>query len=214
MSDPVATSERPSFAAASRTLLRTTLLTAVDDLLRERRWSDVTMAEVARAAGVSRQTVYNELGSRDELVQAYVLWASDELLDEVAQVVARHAGDLPGALVAAFDLFLGIAVEHPLVRALGAATGAEGLHALVATSAGAPVVAAATDRLTGIVIDTWPDAPHDDARVLCEVIVRLAISYLTVPTPSAIDAAAQVEQALGPTLRQVEAELDARLGQR
>jgi AcrR family transcriptional regulator len=165
------------------------------------------MAQVASAAGVSRQTLYNEFGTRDELVQAYVLWAAEGFLDEVERVVATHDTDLSGALVAAFGFFLDTASEHPLLRALGAATGSEGLHALVATAQGVPIVAGGTDRLTQIVTTTWPEAPEDDARVLCEVIVRLAISYLTVPTASANEATSQVAQSLGPYLAAVEAEL-------
>ncbi len=203
----MASRPRPTFSEASRSLLRVTILGAVDDLTRERPLTEVTMAQVATAAGVSRQTVYNEFGNRDELVGAYVLWAADQFLDEVERAVADHRGSLSEALVAAFDLFLGIAAEHPLVRALGAATGSEGLHALVATAAGAPILEAATSRLVGIVDATWPDVPREEATVVCEVIVRLAVSYLTIPTTSSIDAAAQVALALGPFLAEVDATL-------
>ena len=36
-------------------------------------WSGVTMAAVAERAGVSRQTVYNELGSKEGLAEAVIL---------------------------------------------------------------------------------------------------------------------------------------------
>lgn len=195
---------RPSFTEASRSLLRLTILGAVDELARDRPLTEVTMAQVAKAAGVSRQTVYNEFGNRDDLIGAYVLWAADQFLDEIERAVAANRASLSEALVAAFDLFLGIAAEHPLVRALGAATGAEGLHALVATAAGAPILVAGTDRLVSIVDATWPDVPVEDARVICEVIVRLAVSYLTIPTPSPTEPAAQVALALGPFLAMVD----------
>lgn len=202
MAEPEA--QRTRFSESSRTLLRLTVLEAVDRLVAERAWGQVTMSQVARQAGVSRQTVYNEFGSRDALLTSYVLWASDRFLDEVERSVVEHGDSLSRALVAAFDLFLGIAAEHPLVRALGAATGAEGLHALVATAAGAPILTAATDRLVGLVERTWDDVPPEDARVICEVIVRLAVSYLTVPTPASTSPAEQVALALGPFLALVE----------
>ena len=44
------------------------IITAVDDLARTRGWSATTMSDVAAAAGVSRQTVYNEFGTRQALV--------------------------------------------------------------------------------------------------------------------------------------------------
>ena len=191
---------RQAFAQASKQLLRDTVLGAANDLAAQRSWSSITMAQIATAAGVSRQTLYNEFGTRDDLATAYVLWASGQFLDEIERVVGGHDGDLRSALAAAFELFLELAVEHPLVRALGATTGAEGLHALVATSAGAPVIAAATDRLAAIAAAAAPDVADDDRRIACEIIVRLAISHLTVPTGPADVAAANVDRVIGPFL--------------
>ena len=189
-----------TFAEASKALLRETVLDAANRLAADRPWSAVTMAQIAREAGVSRQTLYNEFGNRDELAAAYVLWASEQFLDEIDREVAQHEGDLRSALSAAFQLFLELAVGHPLVRALGATTGAEGLHALVATSAGAPVVLAATERLVSIASAAFPSVDPVESRRACEVIVRLAISYLTVPTSGAAEAAATVDQVVGPFL--------------
>lgn len=196
------TAPRP-FAEASRQLLRATVFGAVDTLGADRSWSAITMAQIATTAGVSRQTLYNEFGNRDDLAQAYVLWAADQFLNEIEREIAGHGDDLAGALVAAFALFLELAAEHPLVRALEATTGAEGLHALVASSAGLPVLLAGTDRLTTIVATTWPEAPADETRLVCEHLVRLAISHLTVPTVPPAVAAANVGRTLAPFLDQV-----------
>ena len=43
------------YAAAARSLLRDTVIDAVDGLARARGWSATTMTDVARAAGVSRR---------------------------------------------------------------------------------------------------------------------------------------------------------------
>ena len=83
-------SARPRFVAASKSLLRESVLGAVDDLVREHRWSEVSMAKVAEAAGVSRQTLYNAFGTRDDLVAAYVLWAAEGLLDDVEHLIREH----------------------------------------------------------------------------------------------------------------------------
>ena len=56
-----------TFAAASKALLRLTVLEAANRLAADRPWSAVTMAQIAKEAGVSRQTLYNEFGTRDEL---------------------------------------------------------------------------------------------------------------------------------------------------
>lgn len=191
---------RSAFAEASKALLRTTVLEAANRLAADGPWGSITMAQIAREAGVSRQTLYNEFGNRDELATAYVLWASEQFLDEIEREVGVHDGDLRGALAAAFLLFLELAVDHPLVRALEATTGAEGLHALVATAAGAPVIIGATDRLVSIAATAFPDVDAGQSRRACEVIVRLAISYLTVPTDGAPLAAATVDEVVGPFL--------------
>lgn len=195
------------FADASRLLLRTTVFGAMDDLAADRPWAAITMAEIARAAGVSRQTLYNEFGTRDELAQAYVLWASEQFLDEIERVVGARPDDLGGALQDAFRVFLELAAEHPLVRALEAATGAEGLHALVASSAGLPILLTSTERLTEFVLGNWPELPVTDTRLVCELLVRLAISHATVPTVPPAVAAEQVSTVLGPFLIEVRAAL-------
>ena len=53
------------YAVAARALLRDTLLDAARRELEQRAWSEVTMADIALAAGVSRQTLYKEFGSRE-----------------------------------------------------------------------------------------------------------------------------------------------------
>ena len=62
--------ERTPYAVAARELLRNTVFEAARHELSTRRWNEVTMADVAAAAGVSRQTLYKEFGSRDEFARA------------------------------------------------------------------------------------------------------------------------------------------------
>lgn len=195
------------YAAASKELLRATVFGAMDDLAADRPWASITMAQIAAEAGVSRQTLYNEFGTRDELAQVYVLWSSERFLDEIQRVVGARPDDLGGALQDAFRVFLELAAEHPLVRALEAATGAEGLHALVASSAGLPILLTSTDRLAEFVLGNWPELPVTETRLVCELLVRLAISHATVPTVPPAVAAEQVSTVLGPFLAQVGATL-------
>ncbi|WP_415847548.1 TetR/AcrR family transcriptional regulator, partial [Tsukamurella strandjordii] len=66
--------------AAAKPTVRDQALDAVSTVLRGKDWSAVTMAAVARQAGVSRQTLYNEFGSRKGLAVAYVTRFVDGLL--------------------------------------------------------------------------------------------------------------------------------------
>ncbi len=80
------------FPVAARDLLRTTVLDALRDQLRTQAWTEIRMADVARRAGVSRQTLYNEFGSRADLAQAFVLREVDLFIDAVTDAVLAHYG--------------------------------------------------------------------------------------------------------------------------
>jgi AcrR family transcriptional regulator len=197
----------PRYAEASRTLLRETVLRATDGLLVDHSWREVTMAQVARASGVSRQTLYNEFGNRAELAQAYAVWAGDQLLDEVERCVALHDA-LDDALVAAFTVFLDLGSDHPLIRALGDEGGMDDLAGALRGPEN-PIVIGASARLERIISAAWPFLPTDAVSSVSEVLVRLAISHLLLPTASSEDAARTTAEVLGPYIAHVEAQARA-----
>src|SRR5438270_10471583 len=194
--------DRLPYSLAARELLRNTLLDAACDELRERRWADVTMADIARSAGVSRQTLYKEFGSRDEFSQALVLREAERFLIEVQDAVRAHLEDPATALSAAFDVFLTAAAENPLIRTIVQGDGAEGLLVLVTTH-GEPLVAGAAERLTAIIVDGWPLVKRRDAELLSECLVRLAISYAALPKGPASMTADSVATLLGPYIERL-----------
>ena len=49
------------------------------------------------------------------------------------------------------------------------------------TTQGMPVVLWATARLSTVIQEGWPQAPVEKTQLLAESLVRLAISYITVP---------------------------------
>jgi AcrR family transcriptional regulator len=170
------------YAVAARELLRSTLLDAMREQLRTRPWAGVTMADVAKTAGVSRQTVYNEFGSRRDLAQAYVLRETDRFLATVEDAVTAHLDDPVTALAAAFDVFLTAAADDPLVRAVVSGDGGgDELLALITTQ-GEPVLERATDRLAAFMLEGWPALGRSGATLLAESVVRLAISYAALPS--------------------------------
>lgn len=171
---------RTPYAVAARELLRDTLFDAARDAMQERQWADVTMAEIATAAGVSRQTLYKEFGSRDEFAQLFVVREGTRFLDAVEQAVRAHLDDPRAALAAALGVFLTAAAEDPLVRTLLTDDGTGGMLPLVTTQS-QPVVAFASLRLTEVIHDGWPQVARGDAELLAETLVRLAISYAMLP---------------------------------
>ncbi|MEU3727138.1 TetR/AcrR family transcriptional regulator, partial [Streptomyces sp. NPDC031705] len=70
---------------------RESLLRAAEAALAARPWPAVRMVEVAAAAGVSRQTLYNEFGGKAGLGRALVRRAADWYLDGVDGALAAPA---------------------------------------------------------------------------------------------------------------------------
>jgi AcrR family transcriptional regulator len=189
--------ERAPYAVAARQLLRETLFGVTRDELQHRAWSVITMAEVATAAGVSRQTLYKEFGSRDEFAQAFVIHEGERFLDIVEAAVREHLDDAHAAVGAALDTFLRTAGEDPLVRMMLSDDGTGGMLPFVTTQ-GMPIVLWATARLSTVIQEGWPQAPVEKTQLLAESLVRLAISYITVPTASSEATAAAARELLGP----------------
>ena len=181
------------------TAVREAIVAAVDTLVRERGWSATTMADVARVAGVSRQTVYNEFGTRQELVQAYVLREIEALITAVEAHVRAHPDDARTALSGAFGLFLDLASDEPLVRIIVAdAEGGELIRLLTATG-----LAVATERVGGLITEVWPQVGTDDARLVAASLARLAISHALVPTEPGGASAAAVTRLVGPFVDEI-----------
>jgi AcrR family transcriptional regulator len=192
---------RTPYPVAARELLRDTLLDAALDRLAVDPWAEVTMADVAAGAGVSRQTIYNQFGSRDELAQALVMREAERFGDAIEQILNAHLDDPNAALAAAVDLFLTAAARNALVRAV-ASGAADEMLALVTTQ-GRPVVEHASERLADAIHARWPQAGRHDCELLAECLVRLAISYVTLPAGSPEDTSAAIAELLGPYVDRV-----------
>ncbi|MFD5782825.1 TetR/AcrR family transcriptional regulator [Streptomyces sp. NPDC126933] len=96
---------------------REALLDAALSALTDLPWSAVRMVDVASAAGVSRQTLYNEFGSKDGLARALVRREADVYLHGVERLLAEWA-DPADRLVAVAERTVREARARPLLRAL------------------------------------------------------------------------------------------------
>ncbi len=188
---------RTPYPEAARQLLRDTFFGAARDQLEQRAWAQITMSDIATAAGVSRQTLYKEFGNREEFGQAFVIHEGERFLDAVEAAVHEHLDDGRAAVGAALELFLRTAGEDPLIRLLLSDDGTGGMLPFVTTQ-GLPVLAWATTRLASVIEEGWPQASGPDARLLAESLVRLAISYITAPSGPPEQTAAAAGKLLGP----------------
>lgn len=190
-------SSRTPYQEAARELLRQTVFDAARDQLGRRPWSEITMADIAEGAGVSRQTLYNEFGNRNEFGFAFVIHEAERFMDDVEKAVLQHTDDPRAAVLAALEHFLRTAGGDPLISILLSDDGTGGMLPFV-TTRGLPVVQWATARLTAVIEEGWPQAAAEDVKKLAESLVRLSISYVTTPGESAEEAAEAVADLLGP----------------
>ncbi len=193
---PVPRHQEAARAARRRALLET----GVSPLLSERPWSEIRMADVAAAAGVSRQTLYAEFGTREGLARAYVAAEAERFLAMVDASLAAHPTDAVAAMRAALGTFLTAARRGGLLTVVVSGAGNEELLALLTTQGG-DVVDVATDRLVRYFTRFWPGADREEARLGARNLVRLALSHATLPEAEPAVTADVVTRLFAPYLR-------------
>jgi AcrR family transcriptional regulator len=193
----VAPVERIPYAEASRALLRDSVLDAMRDLLLTRDWSAITLSDVARAAGISRQTIYNEFGSRQGLAQGYALRLADRLVDAIHAALDANVGNIYEAFLAGFRSFFAESASDPLVISLLSGVAKPDLLQLITTDS-APIITRASARLSLALTQTWVATSDEDAGVLARAIVRLALSYVSMPPEADHDVARDLARLMTP----------------
>ena len=190
------------YATATEGLLRSTVLATVGELAAGEDWEKTSMARIAEQAGVSRQTLYNEFGDRDGLMQAYVLSEADDFLDRVAESVTDRGSDDPvEAIRSAMRTILAIGDVHPVLQAVATGTASRSVLDNLIGGAGAPLHDLAAARLTAIITERWPAADGDQVAALCELVIRLTISHLTQSVHDPDGVADRVVRVLEPSIR-------------
>ncbi len=178
---------------------RESLLDAAYTALARRPWSAVRMVDVAAAAGVSRQTLYNEFGSKEGLARALVRREADGYLAGVDRALATHS-DARERLTATAEWTAALARENALVRAMLTGCWSERLPSLTLTAvpssssvpaqrrADGPLpspgdfVAIVRDRAMAVLTGPGINKPDTaDLARSCELVVRLALSCVAAP---------------------------------
>ena len=188
---------RVSYAEASRVLLRDSILDGMRDLLGERDWSSITLTDVAKAAGISRQTIYNEFGSRQGLAEGYALRLADRLVDAVNKAIDGNVGNVHAAFLEGFRAFFAESAADPLVISLLTGVAKPDLLQIITTDS-APIITRASERLTATFMHSWVRASEEDAGVLARAIVRLAMSYVSMPPEATHDVARDLARLMAP----------------
>ena len=170
------------FTERTRASLRDSLITAAADLLSGNGFQGLRMADVATRTGVSRQTVYNEFGNKEGLVQAVALHRTAEYLDGVDSRLADADEPFDG-MRDAITFMLEHAAQDRLVSSVLTGADAEDLLPFLTTK-GLPVLIPATEVVARHLRKHWPDLPHERVHLIAEATVRLALSHLLMPSGS------------------------------
>jgi AcrR family transcriptional regulator len=171
--------------------IRDALLDAAYDVAVTTGWQRARMADVAAAAGVSRQTLYDHFGGREGVALHLALRETERFVDGVERAMDRHPDDVRAAVEAAATFALKAARDNPLIRSILTEDGDAGLLPYMTTRA-EPLLAAARARLVAYFTDHWPAIPPDAATEAADVVVRLALSYIVLPGPAPAAAARRI----------------------
>ena len=165
-------------------------------------WAGVTMGKLAERVGVSRQTVYNEVGSKPQLAEQMVLAELLKFLAVVDDAFDRRPDDLVAAIREAAYGVLVLAAGNAFLQAVVSQSyGAETeLLPLLTTRNDALVEAASRAvraRIAGYPIDL--DGRLRDAAV--DMVVRLVLSHVVHPVGTPEATADDIAWIAGCTLR-------------
>ena len=157
------------------------------------------MAGIADVAGVSRQTVYNEFGTKHGLAQQLAL---RELQRFLAVVTERMNGetDLVAGIRAACEGALLMGEQSLIVRTLVGSLPDEHDPELlqILTTESGDIIDSAVAGVKQTIVDRY-EQPFTEAElsVAVEVVVRLVLSAITRPSKPPAEAAADIAWVVG-----------------
>ncbi|WP_086664406.1 TetR/AcrR family transcriptional regulator [Lentzea kentuckyensis] len=146
-------------------------------------WAAVTMARLAEQVGVSRQTVYNEIGSKNALADAMLAHELDRFVTAIGDAFDRHADNLVEAVYDAVRDVLELARGNLLVRAIASAThGADTELVPLLTTQAETLLAGIKTMLFERVESYRPGLTGDQIAVLIDIVTRTVLSHVIQPT--------------------------------
>jgi AcrR family transcriptional regulator len=185
-------------------LVRERLLDAAQATIEATGWSSVTMARIGEQAGVSRQTVYNEFGTKHGLAEQLAMRELTRFLDVVRERMAAETTLVDGIRAACEGVLL-LGEQSLLVRTIVGSLPEEhdtDFLQILTTESG-EIVESAVIVVKQCVVDLYPPTPmtDDELEVAVEVVVRLVLSAITRPSKPPREAAADIAWITGLALK-------------
>lgn len=181
--------------------LRERITAAAIALTTELGWSQVTMARVAAGIGVSRQTVYNEVGTKPALADAMVTHELERFLAAVDAAFEAHPGDLVAAVREAVRAVLDLAAHNPLLQAIASVSHGGSLDLLpLLTTRSDTLLQTATAVLRGRVAAFDPPLGPAELDAVIDLITRVVLSHVVRPTGTPAETADRLAWVVGRVL--------------
>ncbi|CAM2962441.1 TetR family transcriptional regulator [Mycobacterium intermedium] len=190
---------RSRYQNTAVSMMRNAVLDAMQRMLLERKWSSITMAGIAAAAGISRGTLYNEFGSRIGLARKYALRLTDAIIVGLEKAIEARPGDGYHTLYLTFTEFFNHVDNDPLVRVLRNEDAPNDLLRMI-TVESQFILDYAGEQLAEIFQRSWVRANADDAAMMARAIARAALSFLALPPDNSADAAVEIARVFAPCI--------------
>ncbi|MEO5663041.1 MAG: TetR family transcriptional regulator [Nocardioides sp.] len=163
--------------------LRQRMIVAAVELTTSTGWAHVTMSRLAQAVGVSRQTVYNEIGTKNALAEAMILAELESFLARVTTAFDENPDNLPDAIQAAILAVLLHAEDNPLLHAVVSAThGADTELLPLLTTHSTQLLELAKAVVGERVAGYHPDLTAAELDGAIDMVVRVVLSHVMQPS--------------------------------
>lgn len=162
---------------------RERILDAAWAITSDQGWSAITMNRLGEAAGVSRQSVYNEFGGKQQVAEALIARELQRFLTAVDAGIAE--GPTPGeSVLRGGAAVLRLAADNPMLKAaLSAAAGSPSPLLPLLTSQSLPLIQTATSRVEAGLVATHPQVAGPHLTTAVDTIVRVVLSHVVQPGP-------------------------------
>ena len=170
-------------SSASTPPMRERVVGAAITLTADIGWAQVTMAGIAERVGVSRQTVYNEIGTKPRLAEAMILGELDGFLAVVSLAFDAEPDDLTAAIREASRSVLELAQDNQLLHAVVSAShGADTELLPLLTVHAHSLLEAAKAVLVERVAAYGVALPPGRLDAVVDVVVRVVLSHVMQPS--------------------------------
>jgi len=166
------------------TTTRQRILDAAVEMTTETGWASVTMARIAQRCGISRQTVYNDIGAKPALAKSLILRELEQFLAVVSAAFDQE-DDFLRAIRQATYAVLDRAQDNKLLHAVVSAThGADTELLPYLTSHSEGLLGYATEIIREHIEKFDHGLSDRQADVAIETVVRVVLSHVMQPTKS------------------------------